>query len=123
MGDAALVGRSDLAVDDEGSSEFCQAVERGVESIGAVEPVAREQAQAAHSVSDGSEAVAVVLHLVDPSLSGRWLWAGGSELERDGQRERCRARSGGQAILLHCGYRAEIGAPRGAVEAGSSVGS
>jgi hypothetical protein len=48
---AALVGRGDLAVDDEGPAELGQASEGGGEAAGAVEAVAREKAQATLAVA------------------------------------------------------------------------
>src|SRR5260221_8120841 len=43
-----------------------------------------------HAVANDAGAVAVVLHLVEPAVADRRLWAGGGELERDGRRERRR---------------------------------
>src|SRR5260221_440670 len=38
-----------------------------------------------HAVANDAGAVAVVLHLVEPAVADRRLWAGGGEVERDGR--------------------------------------
>src|SRR5260221_11287075 len=43
-----------------------------------------------HAVANDAGAVAVVLHLVEPAVADRRLWAGGCGLERDGRRGRGR---------------------------------
>src|SRR5260221_13353025 len=64
-----------------------------------------------HAVANDAGAVAVVLHLVEPAVADRRLWAGGGELGRDGRGERRRARAGGHAMLWH-GGRAAAGCSR-----------
>jgi hypothetical protein len=59
MGDAALVGRGDLAVDHEAAAKPGQAVDRRGEAVEAVDPVARQQAQTASPVDEGGDAMAV----------------------------------------------------------------
>jgi hypothetical protein len=75
MGDAALVGHGDLAVEDEFPAEGGHRRERRAEEVGPVVAVAADQPQPAGAVDDRDQPVPVMLQLVQPSVAGGGLAA------------------------------------------------
>jgi hypothetical protein len=91
--DAALVGRSDLAVEHDLSANSGQAGEGCTEVPAALIAVARQQPHATVAVGNDGEAVPIVLDLEEPAVARGRLARRGSELKSDGGRQRRRARA------------------------------